>query len=194
MRQAFTTAVSRCFLSPREILMRTLSVPAAILGVLLLATAAPAADETQAIIDKAIKAHGGTEKLAKNRATQTKSKGTIEVAGGITYTQETSIQSGKFRDVMQLSVAGTDVTLTTVFDGTKGWINANGTTMELKDKILEEIQEAAYTTKLGRMVFLKDKSVELSPLGAIQVNGRPAAGGYVPRARWAALVRALRPV
>src|SRR5947209_17404979 len=100
-------AVARCCcFSPREIRMRTFSVPPFILGLLLLAAGgASAADETQAIIDKAIKAHGGIGKLAKDRAMQTKSKGTIELAGGISYTQETSIQSGKFKDVMQLSVA-----------------------------------------------------------------------------------------
>lgn len=157
--------------------MRTFSVLSFVLGLLLrVAGGASAADETQAIIDKAIKAHGGVEKLAKDRATQSKSKGTIELAGGISYTQETSLQSGKFKDVMQLSVAGTDVTVTTVFDGKKAWVNANGMTRELEGKLLDEVKEAAYTTKLGRMVFLKDKAVELSPLGEVKVNDRPAVG------------------
>jgi len=155
--------------------MRALSV-ASTFGLLVLVTGLRAADEAQAIIEKAIKAHGGIEKLSKDRALQTKSKGTIDVAGGITYTQETSLQSGKFKDVMQLSVAGMDITVTTVYDGTNAWLNANGTTQELKDKLLEEVKEAAFTTKLGKMVFLKDKSVELSPLGEVKVQDRPAVG------------------
>jgi hypothetical protein len=159
--------------------MRTLLVPSLILGLLLVAAGgATAADKTQAIIDKAIKAHGGAEKLTKNkhRATQSKSKGTIELAGGITYTQETFLQAGKFKDIKQLSVMGQDVAVTIVYDGKKAWANANGKTMELEGKILDEIKESMYMIRLAGMVFLKEKGVELSPLGEVKVNDRSAVG------------------
>src|SRR5262249_43300801 len=62
------------------------------------------------------------------------------------------------------------------YDGTKGWVKANDQLMELNDKLLDEMKEAVYLNQLGRLVFLKDKSVELSPLGEVKVNDRPAVG------------------
>ena len=52
-----------------------------------------AEDTAQAIIDKAIKAHGGAEKLAKFKAVQTSGKGTIEVMGmTLSFTAEGAAQ------------------------------------------------------------------------------------------------------
>ena len=53
--------------------------------VLVLAPRAPAQDKPQDILDKAIKAHGGADKLAKAKALRTKSKGTVDRLGGIDY-------------------------------------------------------------------------------------------------------------
>jgi hypothetical protein len=158
--------------------MRFLGTASLILGALILpADVGRADDGTPALIDKAIKAHGGTEKLTEKKATQAKSKGTLELGGGIEFTQEVSIQGGKFKEAMQLQVAGKQVNVTTVFDGTKGWLKVNDDeAKELDGKTLDEIKEAAYAARVGRLVFLKDKSIELSPLGEVQVNDRPAVG------------------
>ena len=153
--------------------MRSFLIPSLLL---LLGSAARADDGTAAIVDKAIKAHGGAEKLTKDRPTRSKSKGTIEVAGGLHFTQEVTFQGGKFKEVMVLDVAGKEITVTTVFDGTKAWVNANSNVMELDGKLLEEIKEAAHLARLGRMVFLKDKTVTLSPLGEIKVGKQSVVG------------------
>src|SRR5262249_2896204 len=157
--------------------MRTLLVPTFLFGLLLAPAGGARADDTpQALIDRAIKAHGGAEKLTKERATQTKAKGTLELGGGLNFTNEVSMYAGKFKEAMELDVNGQKVTVTTVFDGSKGWVKANDQLMDLDDKLLDEVKEAAYLNRLGRLVFLKDKSVELSPLGEIKVNDRPAVG------------------
>jgi hypothetical protein len=157
--------------------MRTLLAPALLLGLLLAAAGGARADETpQALIDRAIKAHGGAEKLTKERATQSKSKGTLELGGGLGFTSESSLYAGKFKEAVELDVNGQKVTVTTVYDGTKGWVKANDQLTELDDKLLDEMKETAYLNRLGRLVFLKDKSVELSPLGEVKVNDRPAVG------------------
>src|SRR5947209_17139515 len=97
-------------------------------GVLLgLSAFAARAAEPRAVIDKAIKAFGGEEKLAK-KAGQAKNKGTLEIAGGISFTQEVSFQiPDKFKDVMHMEVNGQKVTITTVYNGKDAWVNANGT-------------------------------------------------------------------
>jgi hypothetical protein len=158
--------------------MRFLGTASLILGALLLPPGAGRADDaTQAIIDKAIKAHGGATKLTEKKATQTKSKGSLELGGGIEFTQEVSLHGGKLKEAMHLQVAGNQVNVTTVFDGTKGWMKVNDeATKDLDGKILDEVKEAAYVARLTRLVFLKDKSIELSPLGEVKVNDRPAVG------------------
>jgi hypothetical protein len=148
-----------------------------ILGLVLSAGSARAADnETTAIIDKAIKAHGGAEKVAKERATRSKSKGTLELGGGLNFTQETVLQGGKFKEVIVLDVNGKEVVVTTVFDGAKGWIKTGDNEMEVDGKLLDALKEASYAIRVNRLVFLKDKSVEMSALGEIKVNDKPAVG------------------
>jgi hypothetical protein len=158
--------------------MRSSLALALVLGLLLLGSGgAGAADsDVSAILDKAIKAHGGAEKLGQERAVRVKSKGTVAIGDGADFTAETTTQAGKFRQVIQLSVAGQEVTMTVVFDGMKGWQNANGATKEIEGDLLDDIKEGAYANRLRRMAFLKDKSLQLSPLGETKVNDRPAVG------------------
>jgi hypothetical protein len=156
--------------------MRNLLFASFFLGLLLASSSARADDTPQAIIDRAIKAHGGADKLNKERAAQSKNKGTLELGGGLRFTNEVSLYAGKFKEAMELDVNGQKILVTTVFDGNKGWVKANDQVTELTDKPLDELKEASYLNRLGRFVFLKDKSIELSPLGEIKVNDRPAVG------------------
>src|SRR5262245_33783913 len=114
--------------------MRSLLIPSLVVILpLLLTGGAPAQDETKAIIDKAIKAHGGAEKLAKEGAAQGRTKGTLEIAGmSLSFTEQTSTQSNRLKSVLELEVAGQNIKVTTVFNGEKAWINdPTGKTTEL---------------------------------------------------------------
>jgi hypothetical protein len=145
----------------------------------LLACGGPATaqDDAQKLIDKAIKAHGGLEKLSKVTAVLLKTKGTLELMGGVGFTQEISIRHpDRFKEVMHLEVGGQAVTITTAYDGAKGWVSVNGESKEVEGKFLEELKEGAHLARVMRLVFLKDRSVELSPLGELKVNDRPAVG------------------
>lgn len=160
--------------------MRTLFSVLAILGLFLgLAPAVSAQDEALAIVAKAIKAHGGDEKLKKLNALQTQAKGTLEVAGmSLTFTQEASIQfPDKIKDVLQLEVNGQKIPITTVYDGKQGWINHNGTTIDMSDDIKKELKESIFLMKMGGLTALKDKDkFKLTPLGEAKVNNKPAVG------------------
>jgi hypothetical protein len=159
--------------------MRSYLIPSLGVGLLLLTHGgARAQEETRAIIEKAIKAHGGADKLAKDRATQAKSKGSLDIAGmSLDFTEEIFTQPNRLKSVLELQVAGQTVTVTTVFNGEKAWIkDPTGKTTELEGKALEEIKEATYQASLARFVFLKNKEYELSALGEAKVNGKPAVG------------------
>src|SRR5207237_10089060 len=88
----------------------------------------PAEDTAQGIIDKAVKAHGGAEKLAKFKAVQTSGKGTIEVMGTtLSFTAEGAAQMpDKFKSVLHLEVAGMKVTQVQAMNGDKITITVNG--------------------------------------------------------------------
>jgi hypothetical protein len=158
--------------------MRSSLALALVLGLLLLGGgAAGAADsDVSAILDKAIKASGGAEKLDLERAVRNKSTGTLNVNGGTDFTGEHTRQGSKIRGVIQLLVMDQKVTITMVFNGEKGWRNFNGQTMELEGAELVEFKETAYATRLRQLVLLRDKAFGLSPLGEAKVNDRPAVG------------------
>jgi hypothetical protein len=134
--------------------------------------------EVKAILDKALKAHGGAEKLGKVKCLQTKSKGKLELFGGIEMTQETSVKfTGKFKEVVEMEVNGQKIRVSSVYDGTKASIVANGQEVPVNDKLMEEFKEGAYALRIGRMTnLLTDKSLQLSLLGESKVEDRPAVG------------------
>ncbi|HMC63725.1 MAG TPA: hypothetical protein VKI65_02190 [Gemmataceae bacterium] len=158
--------------------MRRFLIPALAVGFAFgVVQRAPAADEPKDIIAKAIKAYGGEEKLSKLRAGQSKSKGKIELFGGISFTQETYYQlPGKFKEVTNIEVMGNQATIITVYNGKEGWLSAMGNTQELDGKLLEEVKEGIHLSRIARLVTLKEKEFELSPLGDAKVNGKEAVG------------------
>jgi len=156
--------------------MHVLSAFGIVFGLALFSRAAD--DETGAIIDKAIAAHGLKGKAQKELAYRGKNKGTLHVAGlDLEFTQEVAVQTpGKFKEVMQFTVMGQNVRVTTIFNGKEGWIKANDKDVPVKDAILDELKEAAYMMRLSQGLFLKDKSLKFSVLGEVDVNGKPALG------------------
>ena len=137
-----------------------------------------AQDEVKAVIEKAVKAHGGAEKLSKMKCLQSKGKGKLELFGGLDMTQEVSIKyTGKLREVVEMNVNGVNVKVISVFDGNKASITANGQPVEVSDKLMEEFKEAAYGMRVARLTnLLTDKSLQLSLLGESKVDGRAAVG------------------
>ena len=154
------------------------SVAAGLVLALAGVVAAQPADDARAILDKAVKAHGGEAALKKYQAARSKNKGTIEIAGGSAFTQETAYQApNKFRDEMELEIANQKVKVLTVYDGKDGAITVNGKKLPLNDAIKEALKEAGEMVKTARLEPLRgDKELELSTLGEAQVNGKPAVG------------------
>jgi hypothetical protein len=140
---------------------------------------ARAADEPKALIEKAIKAYGGEEKLAGIKALRLKSKGTVEVLGqSLAFTSE-GVQelSGKLRSDLSFEVMGQQVTVTQVFNGEKGWFKVMDNTMELEGDLLKEMKQQVYNSRVNTLVpLLKDKAFTLAPLGETKVNGKDALG------------------
>jgi hypothetical protein len=149
-------------------------------GLLLFTGAAPGRADEQAelrtIIQKAIDARGGAEKLAKQAAMTWKEKGTYHGMGNaLPFESDCAVQwPAQFR----LEIVGI---FTLVLDGDKGWIRANNETREMTKDELAEQKEEHYCGWVTALTPLKDKAFALAPLGEVKVEDRPAVGVRVSR-------------
>ncbi len=138
-------------------------------------------DESRAILNKAIKAHGGETKLAAIKAIQVKGKGKVNAMGmEIPFMIEISSQPpDKLKAVIEIDVNNMNFTVINVVNGKKGWNSVMGTTKEMDDKEMAEAKEQMHVETVASLVPLKDKSYKLSPLGDAKVEGRAAVGVQV---------------
>jgi hypothetical protein len=130
-------------------------------------------DQARAIIDKAIKAVGGEDKIAKFKTHTWKNKGTYYGVGdGVPYT---AIYAVSWPDKSRFEVEGGFITA--AVDGDKGWMQAMGGEVHefTKEEMVEqkEVQHQGYVTTL---LPLKDKAYTLSPLGETKIADKPAVG------------------
>src|SRR4051794_15739022 len=114
---------------------------------LLLVGAVRADDEAavRAVIDKAVKAHGGAEKLAKYKGSVTKMKGKFHGMGTpIDYTGEISMQlPDKSKISIEGEFMGQKFSFIQILVGGKGWEwnSAEAKTQEIDKDKLEEAKE-----------------------------------------------------
>jgi outer membrane lipoprotein-sorting protein len=134
--------------------------------------------DANAIIDKAIKAQGGAEKLSKNKAVTTKQKGKFYGFGdAVDYTLESSTQPpDKIRNEIQGDAMGNKFSFIQVIQGDKGWNSANGTTEELSEEQLKEGKENLYANWVAQLHPVTGKEFTLAPLGDVKVGDKEAVG------------------
>ncbi len=135
-------------------------------------------DEARALVERAVKAHGG-DKLLKAKAVRYKGKMSHDVMGvKQTVPTETWVEfPDRFKKVAQFDVNGETFTMTYVYDGKQGWEKVQDETEELDAKTLKELQaQIPHDERIVTLTFLNDKGCELSPLGEIKIEDRPAAG------------------
>ena len=146
----------------------------------LVQAAAPAVDDAaRAIVEKAVKAYGGADKLAAVKAVRIKSKGSLEANGQAFDYVNDALHSlaGKTRSDLRLDFGGQQISIIQVCDGMKAWTNINGTVEELNGDPLKEQKQQAYHARISTLVpLLRDPAFTLAPLGEIKVNGKPAVG------------------
>jgi hypothetical protein len=145
----------------------------------VLAIRAPAGEAARAVIEWAVQALGGEEKLAKLQAVRTKAKGTVALEGGPAplTTEIVSQWPSRTKTTIQVEIEGEKVTIVRVLNGNKAWQHANGETQELDAQEVAALQARVHETYVHTLVpLLRDKAFSLSPLGEAAVGGRPAVG------------------
>ena len=163
-----------------------------LLGCVSLLVLAPAlyaddAADAKAVVDKAIKAMGGSDKLAKTPATTFKCKATVDDDGKkeAEFSGTWSIQlPDKYRAELEVSHDGKTETVTLVINGDKGWAHeaSRNKTEEAPADALNVIKADFGAIHLAHsLVPLTGKEYKLSPLAEVKVNDKAAVGVKVER-------------
>src|SRR5262249_51689860 len=147
--------------------------------------------EVQAILEKAIKAHGGETKLAAVQAVKTKSKGSsftlFTVKPGkktdekITdFTREKAYQfPDRVKQETSMNTPLGNFRTIQLLNNGKGSIHGLGVirlNKEAEEGELTELKEQLHRKQVTQLVCLKDKAYTLSPLGEVKVADKPAVG------------------
>lgn len=136
-------------------------------------------EDLQALVHKAIVAHGGAENIAKFKAATTKFKGKLEIMNlSLDITGDQSYQApDKFRVSTAFQINNMNIESIQVFDGKSFWVSVLGKTMEIKDdKMIKELKETMAVERAGGLIQLLKKDYELSLVGEIKVKDRDAIG------------------
>jgi hypothetical protein len=136
-------------------------------------------DDAKAIIEKAIKAQGGEDKLAPFKAGLWKGKGTFTIKGQtFPVTLETVYElPDNYKTNMQMEVPGGKVGGIQVLAGEQAWMSADGKTRDLEGSLFKALKEELYSANVELLVpLLKETGYTLSKLPDAKVDGRPAVG------------------
>jgi len=161
--------------------MRSLLQSMLVLG-LVFAMCRPAAaqSDARAILEKAIQAQGGADKLAKTMTMRERSKGTIQEAdipAKIAYTGNAIVEAcQRYRGEVEFDLQGMTFTVVEVVDKNKGWAKTNGEeTVDLTADAFAAEKEMLYGCLVECLTpLLNDKSFALTVLPEGKVASRPA--------------------
>jgi hypothetical protein len=161
--------------------MRTLSLllslwPLSLAGV----SDPPAGNDPETLIHRAIRGHGGADKLDRLRLVREQTTGTLDLLGKkIVFTSETWQRlPGQFRHTLTSEVGGKQLTMIQVYDGKQGWVQEGGITRDASKQALAGWKAMAHAAHVSSLTPLlaADKGYRLTLLEEVKVMDRPALG------------------
>jgi hypothetical protein len=140
-----------------------------------------AADDkgANAILDKAIKALGGEEKLSKVKAASWKTKGTITLMGNDNEVSTLTTMQGldHFRQEIEGDFGGNQVKGVTILAGGKGWRKFGDDAAPLDEATIANTKRAVYLAVTPITILpLKGKGFKVEAVADEKVGGKAAAG------------------
>jgi hypothetical protein len=127
------------------------------------------------ILDKAIKALGGEEKLAKIKAASWKAGGKLSIMGEDNpFTAETTVDGmDHFRQELDGEFMGNKAKIVAVLAGDKGWRSFAGMEMEMDKDAIASQKRNIYLTMIPVTVLpLKGKDFKVELVGEDKVDGK----------------------
>jgi hypothetical protein len=134
--------------------------------------------EAAAVLDKAIQALGGEEKLGQAKGVTWKAKGKINFGDADhDFSIETTMQGiDHTRQAFETEVNGNPVSGATVVAGDKGWRKFGDMTTELDADALANAKRSLYLqAAVVTLLPLKEKAFKVESAGEEQIDGKPAA-------------------
>jgi hypothetical protein len=131
------------------------------------------------ILDKAIKALGGEEKLKKAIASSWKSKLTINFNGNTNdFTGKSTVEGlDHYRTEVEGEFGGNPFKAVTVLNGDKGWRKFGDNPMDLDADGLADEKRRVYLQVIpGLILPLKDKAFKLAVAAEEKVGDKPVSG------------------
>ncbi len=159
--------------------MRKARVPGlAIVGLLILSNVAKADESPKDLIERALKAAGGAELMAKFKASVVKGTGTIYLPiATVSFTSESAAQlPKKYKSTLHLEINGMKITQVQMLDGDKATMLLNGKPQELDENMTKEFKEQVHVEYVTSLLPLRGTGFKLTSLGESQVDGKPALG------------------
>jgi hypothetical protein len=140
--------------------------------------AARAQDGSEAVVARAVKAHGGEERLARARAERMTAQGTLyQGDAAVPFSAETTFQPPRqFKNVLRVTLQGKPVALTQVMNGEEAWVGIDGKVTKPDEAGLAQLKEAFHLDQVTRLApLLKDRDrFKLTSVGETRVEGRPS--------------------
>jgi len=167
--------------------MRKVLIAALGLGLALALPATGLAQDAdaKAVIDKAIKAVGGLDKIKKfDKAFTAKAKGNVETMGmKIDFTLDAYSQMpNKSKAIINISVNGMQIEVVQAFDGDKGWVSVLGMVKDAEKEEIEEHKRQIHIESVTNLFSLtEDKEFKLSTLGESKVGDTAVVGVQVTK-------------
>lgn len=141
------------------------------------AGAVRADDAAKAVVEKAIKAHGGADALKKHPGGEYKVEGTAAIAGE--NAKFTSVISyalpDKFRMTFDTTVVGQKSSVVVIVNGDKVKETANGKAEEVKEPVKSELKQLAANQQVSLLYPLLDAEFTLKAEKDDKVDGKDAA-------------------
>jgi hypothetical protein len=160
-------------------------IPFPIIALLVMTSPASGNDaqeaEARRVVEKALKAMGGKEKLADAKAATFKTKGKFHWFGADTdFTGEFAMEgTTKGRSVFHFELMGKKQTIIAVVNGKQGWVKTNDMVVEVDSKTLTtQMGDHGYITEMAMLLPLArgDKGIMLSPLEESKEGDRTVIG------------------
>jgi hypothetical protein len=149
------------------------------LGLIAVLAVAPVLGRTEdrgpalAVVQRAIKAHGGAEALTRAQTSMRSGSGVLSLGADVPFRSDWIVH---LPDQARMTGEINRNQLIIVVNGNQGWQSAGGAVTELSRQRLVELQEEGYVAWLATLTPLLQEGVRLTPLPEVKVQGKPALG------------------
>lgn len=150
---------------------------------LTLVLATPAADAPKAVVEKAIKAHGGAAALDKYKGYKATVRGTVYAMGTeLSLKGEmVNLYPDKAKVTGTIDIGGQELPLVQVVNGSKLSMSIGGMALPVPDDQVAEAVASMYAQSLTLLTPLLTADYTLAPADGVEVDGKKAVGVKVSR-------------